>query len=146
MHCVPTDRFTKFLLEKVEKKTKNFRHSTTLRITHHGIYIIHESRLYFFSFPDTRSVVGSIHGSRETPSSPSGKGFIILKNNCPFSSSLNRINLSSFLATENAKYSYSLRYKETALQMRFPTTYYKHVIGCFKNALVALFCPHLGFA
>ena len=30
MHCVPKDRVTKFLLEKVEKKTKNFRHSTTL--------------------------------------------------------------------------------------------------------------------
>ena len=30
MHCVPTDRVTKFLLEKVEKKNKNFRHSTTL--------------------------------------------------------------------------------------------------------------------
>ena len=31
MHCVPKDRVTKFLLEKVEKKTKNFRHSTTLK-------------------------------------------------------------------------------------------------------------------
>ena len=30
MHCVPKDRVTKFLLEKVEKKTKSFRHSTTL--------------------------------------------------------------------------------------------------------------------
>ena len=29
MHCVPKDRVTKFLLEKVEKETKNFRHSTT---------------------------------------------------------------------------------------------------------------------
>ena len=31
VHCVPKDRVTKFLLEKFEKKTKNFRHSTPLK-------------------------------------------------------------------------------------------------------------------
>lgn len=30
MHCVPLDIVTKFLLEKVEKKAKDFHHSTTL--------------------------------------------------------------------------------------------------------------------
>ena len=40
------------------------------RITRHSEYIIHESRLYSMSFPDSRSVFWSIHGSRETPSRP----------------------------------------------------------------------------
>ena len=40
------------------------------RIMRHSEYIIHESRLYSMSFPDSRSVFRSIHGSRETPSRP----------------------------------------------------------------------------
>ena len=100
------------------------------------MYIIQDSSV----FPIHALLSGQFTDHEKPLPDPLKGLYIILKNNCPFSSSLNRIKFSSFLATENAKYSYSLRYKETALQMRFPTTYYKHVIGCFKNALVALSC------
>ena len=41
------------------------------RIMRHIEYIIHESQLYFVSFPNSCSVYGSIHGSHETRSRPS---------------------------------------------------------------------------
>ena len=42
-------------------------------ITRHSEYIIHKSRPYSMSFPDSRSIFRSIHGSSETPFQTLGK-------------------------------------------------------------------------
>lgn len=57
-------------------KGRNLDSRTTTLKDHASRYVYYSG---FFSFPDTRSVVGSIHGSRETPSRPSERALYNLE-------------------------------------------------------------------